>query len=193
MRINQIKIMFPIVVAVIFLSALTKVAKAEDLLWVADREKLARISDENCQEAWDILWPWAKKGNLEARLKLLGLVQWGIVTVPGHADSASRWRDMSILTIHSSGYEGNIKNVAPEDPRLTTFVSADFQIIYRDFLECYQKGDSIQCAEKAVKNKRVPSFSDYAEEIDGLVARGHRAYCLDYENRKELEARRGYK
>lgn len=164
-------------------------AASEDPAWLAEKERFKNvITNENrCYETWNVLWPWAKKGNLEARAMLFVAItpfmHIGAVAVPGNnGDSITTMRDSLIMAVHSEGYKGGDSERA--------FMNAlnEFrQSIYkgfalnsyssgREFLECVQKKKQ-GCSTIAVTEGLVPSFEDYAREKDALMQQGMKGLC----------------
>lgn len=154
--------------------------------WLAVKERFGNLGNAGrCDEQWDVLWPWAKKGKGEARALLLFIMvpppDMPHVFAPGNTgDFVSRMRDAEIMAIHSYDYKPNEKvHEAYEDVVYQLGVNAGFadSIEGREFLACV-KSKSKSCADIAVKGKLVPSFEDYARQVDALINQGFESTCI---------------
>jgi len=141
----------------------------------------AKISDdERCLETWNILWPWAKKGNLEARvfiaLRVVSFLHMPYWRMPDDADDVlSRRRHAFIMIVHSSG----IPDSGDEPTLNQIFVDYIQGFSFpgkKSLLSCLQEPKSL-CAQGAVEQGVVPSFEVYAKEIDRNIAQGLKPRC----------------
>lgn len=154
--------------------------------WEKSKTYIEKInSNEFCEERWDVLWHWAKNGNLEARFMILFLLNpppdMGSMKLPGRSgDVVSNIQDLVIFSVHSHEYSGDFpmrdeyKKVAYE---LYKMVGFEDSVRGKDFLECVQDAESSECADIAVSNKLVPSFNDYVLQIDALIKQGMGVEC----------------
>lgn len=162
--------------------------------WQKDSAKKVQTDAEKCQAMWDFFWPWAKRGNIQARAAF-----YVFMTLPrryrlnfptSSSDFASLMRDAMIFQVHSAGIQYD--ETADEDIRSEYSGMAEFyekQISFWDglnggsYLACIKKANSRDtaqmCAKTAVQEGLVPSFEDYAKEIDFLIAQGLRPLCVD--------------
>lgn len=140
-----------------------------------------------CVSIWNTVWPWAKKGDLEARAVMSSLLYSGWpgfpqIFMPGRAgDELSSMRDSIILHIHSLGYKFPGRKKEDDDPRS--------QVIYKFlegsprgmvFLSCLQTESPEHCKEvSSGERKLVPDFEQYSIEIDALIAQGLKPTCVD--------------
>lgn len=186
MRIKAINIL----VTTLFFFALVGVARADDQSeWLEAKADLEALPFERtpegyqkwCQQSWNILWPWAKKGNLEARAELLGDYYAYKRSMPGHGDWISIKRDLIVLLIHSAGY--NYKdNRRYEGSRMMPFeilkelLDSDYPSA-KEFSVCRSDSLTTACADQVIKLGLVPSFEDYAAEIDFQISRGKVSRC----------------
>lgn len=173
---------------------------SEDSTWLTDRARLDKLLSENitdeedCRIRWNILWPWAKKGNLEARaiLSMLTFTAWPLtpqIFLPGRSgDQLSSMRDAAILSIHSIG-------VRFDDNNQQARYDSQSKTIYNEFLPnvafgsifqaCLKEKPGEYCTRLAssyagdpIRWKLIPTFKDYAAEIDALLAQGMKPHCL---------------
>ena len=151
-------------------------------------QKLSQTT--KCSEEWDVLWPLAKQGDLEARviltIKVFGLMHHPDLCPPGGCDYASKLRNILIMTVHASDYKFP-DNEEYEGTKLYfksafDFVFERYQLGYENgkgekFLKClYQSKGS--CAKIAVDEGLVPSFEEYAKEIDAFTNAGFKSKCV---------------
>lgn len=169
---------------IVLLSA--KSAFAADLGWVERIQPfLSKAGKEkNCQAMWNILWPEAKAGNLQARFALfvylLPMMHHDRIIPPGHSDDfITRMRDSLIMSVHSSGVRFEEKS--PDEGLME---GAIYSIMLRkdlhdhkSFLDCVATENSQHCAEIAIQNDIVPSFEEYAAEIETFVGAGAKPSC----------------
>src|SRR5690606_28699535 len=110
-------------------------------------ERTKRGYEEWCQKSWDILWPLAKKGFLEARAELLESYYMHGRTMPGHEDWVSIKRDHIIYIIHSAGYDtekdGSILLNSPSPDFLKEMLNADYK--ENEFSECRKDKLTLAC------------------------------------------------
>jgi hypothetical protein len=153
--------------------------------WLADKARLEKLSNDSssehaCQVAWDILWPWAKRGNLEARLTLSHAVMFGGWILPNStADVLSIMRDFIILSVHGTGYKEKKDEHTDEiSDQAYSALSRIFDRTADDFLLCIKKSRTQECAHTAAEDRLVPPFDEYAEQIDFALAHGKKVRCL---------------
>jgi hypothetical protein len=164
----------------------------DDSEWLADKARLEKLRSENltneelCQKTWDILWSWSKKGNLEARAWLFFLLlppgsHADVLHMPGRSgDYLTKIRDGLILAAHSSGVEYENKRYNERHYGITYSFFSEMPVknIGGDtFLKCIALSQSKDCAQIAVDKKLVPSFENYAAEIDALLTQGMKPSC----------------
>lgn len=131
------------------------------------KQALAAINSNDCATAWNLIWPWAQRGNLDARAILATSMVAVRLTPPGNSDTISRFRHSVILAVHG---------VANGDPAATELLYALIKSKHimdmggRKLKRCVDAGKSPRlCVEKAVKDNFVPSFEDYSKEI-GIIS-----------------------
>ncbi len=147
---------------------------ADNTNWQADKTLVPNVIGRDCQKAWNILWPQVKRSNLEAVDMLLFYVAWGELSMPGATDNVSRKRDMTILAVHSSSYQVE----KSRDTKQKIFSSKELEGMGgKNFLSCLNKTPLQNCAQLAVKNKLVPSLTDYTQQVDALISKGYRVSC----------------
>ena len=96
--------------------------------------------------------------------------------MPGRSgDSVSRMRDAMILAVHSVGVSGG------EDEVIMSFLEGlepyGSVAARKRFFACVRNNPSQDCASIAVEEKLVPSFEDYGDEIDLILAQGKKSTC----------------
>ncbi len=151
------------------------------------RPEIQKLMQEHeCMKVWNILWPEAKSGDIEARAYLaflsMPLMHSDALFMPGDSgDNISRLRDALILTIHSKGFIFKTEDTA-KDGDIYNFMYSRFidKYLGRNYFKCMNEKNSQECAKVAVKDKLVPAFEDYAKKIDMLVAQGARPTCDFY-------------
>ena len=163
-----------------------------DPQWVADEARLEtlipseKISDqERCLMLWNTWWPWAKKGNLEARAGLLAYVfptasDSGILIPPGSAgDYVSQVRNALILGANIASADSG------QDKKLQDEYKDTFELLYKLYLNDGSRGSAFaECMKDRPPRECVynygdlfPSFQQYAVQIDALVVQGMRPKC----------------
>lgn len=170
---------FFISVSVTFISPL----KAQNLEW---EKEVEQMYDLPCEERWDKLWSSAKQGNLIARAGILFLIAPPLdgerIFLPGRTgDSISILRDSIILAVHSTGVKYSVKqyNLAHAETVHTFYSYVPLKEFNgKDFFSCLKEKNTQECADIAVKDRLVPSFEDYANEIDMAMSNGKTVKCL---------------
>lgn len=180
---------------VISLLTFPQPAQAADMLspgMLSAEKRLNNLSGvELCVETWNVLWPLAKEGDLQARMALvwqvMPLMHMDMVVPPGRSgDYISKMRDARILFAHGLG--AWIKNSeAHKDIKLFSFI---FEGIGSEkFNECISEERYDECAAIAVEENKIPSFESYAAEMDALAAQGFKPSCIEdgrnWRSRKE--------
>jgi hypothetical protein len=154
-----------------------------------------KLSDaEQCQHNWDFVWPWAKRGNLQARAMiyvLLTIPKRQRLVMPGlPTDDLSLFRDTIIFYVHSLGVQ--YEDVVDEDilsvsGEMAEFHQGEIGRLYsvtsthlRACIKAAHSREAVQpCAKVAVDEGIVPSFESYAAEVDALIAQGLRPTCVN--------------
>lgn len=153
--------------------------------WAAAKVQLEKlVSEEKCEEYWSTIWPYAKTGNLEARMVLLTFLAPPVhgtqIIPPGSTgDLVSKLRDIIIMAVHSSDYTGSEDfNQYYKDLAYDLYLKQGFEesVEGREFLKCVTEKAN-DCAAIAVKEKLVPSFDDYAKQIDLYTTSGMKSSC----------------
>lgn len=154
------------------------------------KSELPESPDKACQATFDLVWSWAKKGDLEARADMSDMLypSWpGLpqMFMPGRSqDKLSSNRDAIILRIHSLGV-----HFADENDRRR--YEQNSQVIYAPiegtaagsrFWMCLESKKAEECRiEAAAKEyKLVPTFEEYAAEIDFLIEHGYKPACINF-------------
>lgn len=165
----------------------------------AGEENLSPLEKEilaagDCAKYWDILWPKAKAGDMEARWYIYFLMvsppHMDIMFAPSTSqDYVSKMRSAIITAAHA--YDYSAENSSDEHEKqviedyreiaILLFKDAGFSETRREkFMACVTEGKQ-KCTHLAVEEHLVPSFEDYAKEIDALMAKGIKSTCeYDY-------------
>lgn len=175
-----------IIIALLILLPAKTAFATNDPAWTADKTRLEKlVSEEKCDQYWNLLWPWAKKDNIEARqtLFLISAVQLHMPEVypPGRSgDLVTHLRDILILAIHGLP-EKNSPDFAFVDyikiadsfiPHYPTASNAE------NFLKCWKEQQTQDCTKIAVRDGFIPSWSSYTTEIDALIDKGMKSTCI---------------
>ncbi len=167
-------------------------AKADEIsgdTWETAKKKMESVtfgsmSDEaQCQFVWDTLWRWSKRGNVEARYNLFRFVYPGWpglphIMMPGRVgDEISLVRDSAILGVYSLEYRSDVD--------IESFLNETIGVVPAGqwFIQCI-KEDSIKSCVRAAHSRAnlIPSFEEYALEIDTLIAGGAKQKCLYFKD-----------
>lgn len=144
---------------------------------------------ENCQAIWDLLWPWAKAGRLEARELLfymgVPLIHMPTLLAPGMSTEIfERQNELLVLFAHAAGSTNTHEGAAHS--LYADFIDA-FNVGYFKrlgyksdaWVTCMNKKPSPACADILVKDKVISSFEEYAAQIDMLIAEGKKPICIE--------------
>lgn len=135
----------------------------------AKKQASSAIDARDCSKAWNLVWPWAKRGNMEARAILAtGMLAAGLTPPGGRADAISRYRDSVILAVYGA---------AGGDTAATELCLALIQnnlvsdMGGKRLAHCLKAGTAPQtCVDNAVNNGFVPDFESYSREIDAVAS-----------------------
>lgn len=174
------------IATVLILILFSTSALAENDDWSNDKIKLEElVAQGKCDEYWPLLWPWAKKGELEARdiLFTASAVQLHSPEIypPGrYGDSISHMRDILILMIHSMPQT----SISEENNEARRYLETSFIAELKNtprakrFLQCWENDGSQKCSVIAVEDRLIPSWDSYASEIDALIDKGFKSICI---------------
>lgn len=125
----------------------------------------AAVESGDCARAWSLIWPWAKRGQIEARAILAGGVAAAGLTPPGGSgDAISQFRHGLILSVHGAA-EGD--RTATEILRSLVRSELVSQMGGQGLLQCLDSGTPPRpCVANAVAAGFVPDFESYARQID---------------------------
>ncbi len=162
------------ITAVIFILFFTSFARAETLENWPKAKALAQIlyNRETCDKMWDILWPWAKKGNVEARSMLAKNILLAGMWPPGStSDMLSYIRHATIFAIHGlANHEVAGKKLLPFADRIQGAELFSVILIYDACID--QKKTSEVCTNEMIQSGFIPDFESYSREIDAAVMAG---------------------
>lgn len=159
-------------------------ARGESDSWELAKARLASLGDtERCLQTWSILWDWSKRGNQEARYLLLVAMMpppgMGAMTLPGTSqDYVSRIRDLLIVAVHAEDYSSSATTSDYTKDLEDLYMTAGFgrAAAGQSFLECRSRREE-DCVQHAVKALLVPSFEEFAAQIDKQTLDGAEPRC----------------
>ena len=188
--IKRVFLIVPVCIALAVCTALVetkfvaKPSRQEDWISLHRNEIDALVTAKNCDGLWNLLWPEARNGNLQARYMLMQYVypppKRMRMELPGHPDSdIDTARDAMILGVHSLGME-NVEKYEAENLnwRHSVFEVTIKKEDYPEFHKCYATEKSSACLKLALDKNIVPPFDIFAEEIDKYANRGATPICL---------------
>jgi len=168
---HELNILLPVLLIISWLLIFHSDAKARDI-----SKGIEQLQSGKCDVGWESVWTAVKNGN-EAGLVILseGLVTYSLLP-PGQPKDNLGWR-RAFLTMGIHGYSNDseiLRNTIPiflssklvDQPNGLTIASC--------FIE---NKDIALCREKAVKDKIVPTFAEFREEIDAAIKAGLSATC----------------
>jgi hypothetical protein len=163
----------------LLISSLVACARANDNWMDVKNQASSAINAGDCSKAWELVWPWAKRGNLEARAILAtGMLAAGLTPPGGRDDAITRYRDSVILAVH--GAAGG--NAAATEMCLALIQEEPVSAMGGNQLSnCLKTGSNPQtCVDSAINSGFVPAFADYAREIDAVasIPDASKATCL---------------
>ena len=149
-------------------------AQVSDWEFVEFKEAIAAFSRWECRRGWDILWPFAKAGNSEARYLL-----WGAKFNPSPPGLDLRTSPQTEWERHklTLGAYAGLARIPPSLGGVNhQSLRREIQIYLRDLslgangarvAQCYASDGSFRdCLTMAVTLGVVPKFEDYAEEVE---------------------------
>lgn len=157
--------------------------------WKKDKAYLENIDFykdpvANCDLAYNVLWYWSKKGNLDARSKLF--ISMAIAPLSNSTfllpttsiDRMTYMRQAILLALYQIGSEEENSNDKFIKETADQFIfNIEGLTPDSDFGKCMGKERSQKCVEEAVKEGLIPSFDRFAREIDALYAAGFMPIC----------------
>lgn len=147
---------------------------------VASLEK--HVTKGECGEIWNTLWPWAASNSpnrYEARRYLLAYMfpppfQAKLIAPGDTDDKITRLRNAVVLSSHAE-----IHSDHPQYPLFKSYYS-DFRLEEyaegRSFLKCTQS-ENRNCAHILEEANFIPSFEEYADQINKRIETGATAKC----------------
>lgn len=160
-------------------------ANSDDSAWIEDRQLLQGLLKEHaCDRVWTTLWPWAKRGNMEARFLIFMLMvpppDADFLRAPGNSgDYATTMRDALVMAVHSLDFDDHSSERAhyrEVTVNLLRSIGRDDSPDVGPVLTCMRRSRT-GCSEIAVKEMLVPSFDDYVRQIDALMNGGMTGSC----------------
>lgn len=141
------------------------------------------VSDEEkCQQIWSYNWQLQKEGNLNARYDAYyGLVHGWFFIQGRPQDRLLASRDSSIYEFHAFGSATMQKDMGSKTPQELWESITMFRPIFarNTALETcvLDKGLDQACTQIAVQEGLIPSFAEFAAEIDMFLANGAHFVC----------------
>jgi|GEM_PF-2114099 len=157
--------------------------------WMKSRQENAEINSssrthsQKCLARWSLIWELAKIGNLQSRLDLyIGLGQQWIEIVGRPNDRLSRIRDGMALYFYMLGSPDS-NGEKPYFSVMRTFgISGEFSKTFEEnepLRECLKQELSQRCTKIAIEHKLIPTFEQYAAEIDMYLKQGATIECME--------------
>jgi len=165
-----------------------RVAK-EQILAIRNSDIPAR---QKCEQAWQIAWPLAKSGNLEARYTIFNAFREnGPLGYKGDALYTISLASMSTyLYYHSLG----APSLSMEITQTLGLIHANAQLLnsfpqfksiyngYAYFKACVINNPSQACLVKMLEQRAIPAFNRVAEEMDMIFSAGLNEPCINTNN-----------
>jgi hypothetical protein len=149
----------------------------------------AALKNDDCRSAWDILWPLAKSGNVEARYYLYSAVASKIIPPGVTKDPPSWYRHVLALSAYAAlrPRERYASDTESDGRFARVDVPASIKALNlgeggEKVAKCYKGASSLQtCLDLGISLGIIPTFEDYARETE-LTARetGIPARCLPH-------------
>ena len=158
--------------------------------WAVTKGRVLRIrvNDEYCATAWDMVWPWAKAGNLEARHFLHRFLVKNIPTripilPPGEESTGDSFLENAVtLAIYAHDHSSDDRN------EIISLTKTQARAFYKKvglsegrgkrFFGCVEGGGQ-NCMQIAIEDGIVDPYEVYAERIDRFLKNGIKAKCLE--------------
>jgi len=128
-----------------------------------------------CDQLWNEIWPWFKRGEAEVILALaMGGAGMADIFPPLSVSETQNRAERYALTVYWQLAQGGMLR-ASLVPKI-----ADVSLkTYEEYASCAQPHSRMDCAETAVAQGDVPRFDDFVSVIEGRVQAGHKAMCKD--------------
>ena len=145
---------------------------------IEEVDKSGLTINHQCQATWDIIWPLAKAGNLEARYALHGYFShgYGLYYAGQGFDLLSRPRLLALLYFHSLGspsLTGDINYMKVGISTAPSFAHnyPEFSSIssYPSIQQCVLDAPSQACTKMLVDRTLIVSFERFSVEVDALL------------------------
>lgn len=148
--------------------------------WLRERATILDTAG-NCQARWNLLWNWAKRGNLEARHLLLEnesgtRALFTRTPLTPDTENDRLWLRV-LLAIHQLGYVGRSEASADTARRSLDYIGTWKQQGVSAFSACYTSSPDADCTAIAVSQGMVPSFASYAASVDARIQAGAVPVC----------------
>lgn len=142
----------------------------DDNEWKVARSKISELARQGkCSEEWDLLWHWAKSGQLQARTQLGMAIHWDLIFPPGlNQDLGTLRRHKYTFMIHAL-LSVDLATASPEMLQVwrdlvigKVFTGGAYHPVY----DCLSQIDRRVCTAKLVTDEFVADFDTYARELD---------------------------
>ena len=166
--------------------------------WEADKK---RLDNADCDEIFDILWGWSKKGNLEARFRILlaiGFMEGPYLILPIDRKALEAQGDLDNNTRSELERQKFLMAAYSVGPGFTDEENSWINVVISDepgfepsseFGSCMKKGRSQKCLDIVVKSGKIPSWEEFVAEKDALLRKGKKPTCPQTMTKEEIKKR----
>ena len=161
--------------------------------WRNAEKRMAEIrasnlsEEEKCQKNWDVIWPLEKAGNLEAIYADFQASALGSIAIQGiPEDRLTRIRYGTVFMFYVLGSSRHNEEMKYSSPEIYWKIASENSPVIANntrLKKCMLEEMSQVCTDIAVQEKLIPSFAQYAAEIDMYLANGAKVQCSDYRSR----------
>lgn len=137
--------------------------------------------EEKCQRRWDIQWPLAKSGNLDARYNLYISLSKNWIRILGRPhDKITNMRDHYALFFNSFGSSNLANEYRNQSPERVFSYFAEYLpplANNEELKNCMSYALSRECAYIAIESGIILSFEEYAADVDLYLRNGSSIQC----------------
>jgi hypothetical protein len=173
----------------LFTASITFAYAQEKSDWETTKKQLeVVVNAHDCSRVWNLTWPWARSGVVEARAFLAGgMHPLGLGLIPpGTSDSRAIARHFLILTAYGA-VDGDRAVTEMLHEVLRMDLVSDMG--GKNLKSCLDAGKTARtCVDAAVKEGFLPDFKTYAKEIETATASGLPVSCKSMHDRPENAA-----
>ncbi len=127
-----------------------------------------------CDELWDEIWPWFKRGEAEVIEGLMmGSAGWGDIAPPLAEDEIQARNERFSMDVYRIlARAGKLDQSTFKENPITSLNAAD------DYLACIQRNPEEVCAENAMEAGSVLPFNNFIRLIESRIEGGRKPICL---------------